>query len=154
MTVNGKIKIIDNFSSGNVGIYEFLTGEDVLLEKAATIKKFEYSHLGSELKKQTYIARKQYQGLDKVYEFDKKGDDETINKDDKKPTLKKYTKSDSNHSFYKYRGIKKFDKLSLKSKYSFLADFFNDLDKFNRLKPQIEKATEKKTNVFNTASEL
>ena len=43
-------------SSGNVGKYEFLTSEYVLpekglLEKAATIKRFEYSPLCSELKK-------------------------------------------------------------------------------------------------------
>ena len=42
-------------STGNVGKYEFLTGEDVVpekdwLEKAATIKRFEYSSLGYELK--------------------------------------------------------------------------------------------------------
>ena len=58
-------------SSGNVGKYEFFTGQDVLpekylLEKAAAIKRFECSQLCSELKK------KQYQGLDKVCEFDKK----------------------------------------------------------------------------------
>ena len=62
--------------SGNVNKYEFLTGEDILLEegifeKAATIKRFEYSPLGSELEKQTDLAKKQYQGLDKVCEFDK-----------------------------------------------------------------------------------
>ena len=75
MTVSEKIKRIDNkieqnkaqynldretaeilaLSSGNVGIYEFLTSEDVLpekelLEKAATIKRFEYSLLSKELK--------------------------------------------------------------------------------------------------------
>ena len=60
--------------SGNVGEYEFLTGEDVLpekglLEKVAAIKNW---------KKQTDIAEKQYQGLDMVYEFDKMESDETI----------------------------------------------------------------------------
>ena len=79
MTASEKIKTIDNkikqnkslrqiakilaLSSGNVGKYEFLTGEKVLpekgvLEKAATIKRFEYSPLGSELKKQIDIANK------------------------------------------------------------------------------------------------
>ena len=57
-----------------------MTGRDVspekdLLEKAAAIKILEYSPLGSELKKQTDTARKLYQSLDNVYEFD-----ETINK--------------------------------------------------------------------------
>ena len=94
MTISEKIKIIDNkigqnkaqydldrqqvrfyhqvISSGNVGKYKFLTGKYVLLEtgqleKAATIKRFEYSPLGIELKKQTDIAKERYQGLDEVY---------------------------------------------------------------------------------------
>ena len=93
MTVSQKIKTIDNkkaqynldrqtakisaSSSGNVGKYEFLTGKEVLpenglLEKAATIKRFEYSPLDSEMKKQTDVAKKQYQRPDKVLKFDKK----------------------------------------------------------------------------------
>ena len=56
----------------NVGNYKILTDEGVLLEKgllkkAATIKIFEYSALGSDLKKQTSIARKQYQQVHKVH---------------------------------------------------------------------------------------
>ena len=43
--------------------------------------------------------------------------------------------------------FKKIDNLSLNSKYSFLADFLNDLDKFIRLKTQKEKNKGKKTNV-------
>ena len=50
-------------SLGNVSKYEFLTGKDVLPEKdllgkAATLKRFEYSPLGSELKKQTSVVEK------------------------------------------------------------------------------------------------
>ena len=90
-------------SSGNVSKYEFLTGKDVLpekdlLEKAATLKRFEYSPLGSELKKQTSVAEKAVSNTDKIYESD-----ETINKES---TPKKYNKSDpiynTNHSFYKH----------------------------------------------------
>ena len=56
-------------SSGNVNKYEFLTGKDVLpekylLEKAATMKRFEYSPLGKKLKAQPDISKKQYQKLD------------------------------------------------------------------------------------------
>ena len=55
-------------SSRNVIKFEFLTGEDVLpekdlLEKAATMKRFEYSSLGKDLKKQTSVAEKQYQKI-------------------------------------------------------------------------------------------
>ena len=103
-----------------------MTGKNVLpekylLEKAATMKRFEYSTLGKELKAQPDIAKKQYQKLDDTYEFDK-----IIKKE--YPELKNYSKSNliynANHSFYKYvhdRG--KFNNLSFKSKYSFLANF-------------------------------
>ena len=62
---------ISALSLRNVDRSEFLTGEAVLLEKgllekAATIKQFEYSPLNSELKKQTSIAKYQYEGLDRV----------------------------------------------------------------------------------------
>ena len=70
----------------------------------------------------------------------------------------KYNKSDLiydvNYSFNKYCNIKKFANLSLKSKYSFLANFFNDLNKFNSLKVQKEKQKKKKTNEYDTASKL
>ena len=59
-----KTATISALSSGNVSKYEFLTSKDILteiyqLEKAATMKKFEYSPLGKELKKQTSVAEKQ-----------------------------------------------------------------------------------------------
>ena len=62
--------------SGNLSKYKFLTGKDVslkkeFLEKATTIKRFEYSPLDKELKEQTDIAKKQYQKLDDTFEFDK-----------------------------------------------------------------------------------
>ena len=82
-TANNKIKqnkapyhldiqtaIISALSSGNVNKYELSTDKYVLsekglLEKAAAIKRFEYSPLSRELKKQIDIAKKQYQRLDK-----------------------------------------------------------------------------------------
>ena len=84
MSISEKSKIIDNkieqnkahndldrqttktsvLSSGNVGKYGFLTGKDVLpekdlLEKAATIKRFECRSLAKKLKAETDIAKKQ-----------------------------------------------------------------------------------------------
>ena len=61
-----------------------------LTEKTAIIKRFEYSSspLSSELKNQTNIADKQYQGLDKDREFDGK-----IKKYGNKLTSKMYNKS-------------------------------------------------------------
>ena len=54
----------------------FLTGKNVLtekdlLEKAATMKRFEYSPLGKELKVQTDIAMKQCQQLGNNLWFNK-----------------------------------------------------------------------------------
>ena len=40
-----------------------------LLEKAATMKRFEYLPLGKELKAQTDIAKNQYQRLDNIFEL-------------------------------------------------------------------------------------
>ena len=56
---------ISALSSINFSKYEFLAGENVLLEKdwwqkAARTKRFEFPPLGSELKKQTAIAKYQY----------------------------------------------------------------------------------------------
>ena len=60
--------------------------EEDLLEKAATIKRFEYSPLASQLKIHIDIAKMQYQRFDKVYEFGVR-----INI---QPTLKTYNKLD------------------------------------------------------------
>ena len=125
-------------------MYEFLTGKDVLpkkdlLQKTATIKRFEYSPLGKELKAQTDIAKKQYQTLDTIYESDEK----------EEPKIKKYNKSNliynSKYSFYKhYSDRKKFDNISFESKNSFLNEFFNYLIKFNKLTTQKEETQKKK----------
>ena len=52
--------------SGIVSTYECLTDKGILpekdlLEKAGTMERFQYSPLGTKLKSQTDIARKQYQ---------------------------------------------------------------------------------------------
>ena len=73
-------------------------------------KKNEYLPLSSELKKQTDIAEKQCKRLDNTFEPDK------INKKEK-PTVTKY------------------NSLSFVSKYPISDLFYNELNKFNRLKP-------------------
>ena len=74
MTV--KIKIIKTIKTINNKIKQNMS-KDVLpeidlLEKAAALKRFEYSLLGSELKKQISVAEKQYQGLNKLFKSDEK----------------------------------------------------------------------------------
>ena len=84
-TINGKIEQnkvqynldrqtakIPALSSGSASKYVVLTGKYVLpeknlLEKTATKKRFECFPLNKELKAQTDIAKKQYQGLDKAF---------------------------------------------------------------------------------------
>ena len=56
---------ISALSSVNVGKYEYLSGKYILpgkllLEKAAAIKRFEYSSFGNELKKETDPAKNYY----------------------------------------------------------------------------------------------
>ena len=83
-----------------------------MLEKAVTLKRFEYSLLGKKLKTQTDIAKKQYQKLGNKFKFDKR-----IKKE--KATFKKYNRSNviysSKYRFYEYYNIN-FNSLSLTSK--------------------------------------
>ena len=82
---------------------KFVLPSKDLLEKVAATKRFEYSPLGKELKKQTSVAEKQYQKFDNAFESNKK-------KDDKKNNKRSWTKSDlvyNNYfTFYKYSNIK------------------------------------------------
>ena len=67
MTVSDKIKTVDNKIVQNKGRYSLdRQTAKILVLSAAAIKKFEYEPLGSDLKKQTDIAKK-YQKLDNVY---------------------------------------------------------------------------------------
>ena len=157
MSISEKIKTIDNkieqnkaqydldrptakisaLSSGNISKYKFLTGKDVLpernlLEKDATLKRFEFSLLGKTLKAQTDSAKKKYQILNKTFESDK-----IIKK--KTPTVKKYNRSnliyDSKYSFYPYYNIKNFNSLSFTLKYPILFSFYSELNKFYCVNP-------------------
>ena len=130
--LDGQTAKISALSSGNVSKYEFLTGKDVLpkkdlLEKAVTIKRFEYSLLGKELEKQTSVTEKQYQKFDNVFEANK-------NEDDKTKSKKSRTKSNlvyNNYfTFYKYRNTEAFIKCPLDSKLNNLQEFKNKLELF------------------------
>ena len=139
---------ISDLSSANISKYEFLTGKDVLpekdlLEKAAGLKRFEYSPLDKELRAQTDIAKKTVSKIRNTFEFN-----EIIKKE--KPTLENYSISDliydSKHRFYKYSCDKeKFTKLSLELKHSILVEFLHDLEKLNNLNPK-EESTKKDKN--------
>ena len=56
--------------SMNFWLTRIVLPEKDMLEKASALKRFEYSPVGKELKKQTNIVEKQYQDFDKVFNCD------------------------------------------------------------------------------------
>ena len=74
--------------------------------------------IGKELKAQTDTAKKHYQKSDDTFEFDK------IIKKGGKPTFKKFNRS-SLIGFCLYYNSKRFNSLSLTSKYPFLFWFYS-----------------------------
>ena len=134
--------------TGNVSKYEFLTGKDVLpeelLEKALVLKGFEYSPLGSELKKQTSVAEKQYEGLNKLFKSDKKEKPVTIKKEKPAITRKSELIYDRKFSFSDYFYIKEYYDLSFTKKYDKLLSFYHQLNEFRNSVPQTEKTKIKK----------
>ena len=50
--------------------------------------------------------------------------------------------------------LKRIDKLYLKSRHSYLGEFYYELHQFSRLKTRKENTKEKKRNVYDTVSEL
>ena len=77
---------ISGLLSGSVSKQEFLTGRDVLPEKdllgkAAALKRFEYSLLGKELKKETSVAEKHFQIFDKIFNYDEREEPVKIKKE-------------------------------------------------------------------------
>ena len=81
-----------------------MTGKDVLpekdlLEKAAALKRFEYSPLDKELKPYTSVAEKQYQGLNNLFKRDEKEALVKIKKEKPETTDESNLIYDSKYSF-------------------------------------------------------
>ena len=53
-----------------------------MLGKVTALKRFEYSPLGKELKKQAIVAEKQYKHFDKVFNHDEKEESVKIKKEE------------------------------------------------------------------------
>ena len=151
-------------SSGNVSKCEFLTLKDILpekdlLEKAATIKRFEYLPLRNELKKQNSIAEKQYQKLEKAFESNKKEEDKTKTKKSRAKSNLVYIKD---FSFCKYGKTKEFAvKRSFNSEQNNLKDFknilelfYNDTEEIKTNNEDQKKRFEKRKVALVTACEL
>ena len=71
------------------------------------MKRFEYSLLGKELKKQTSAAEKQYQGLNKLFKPDQKQGPLEIKEE--KPEIISDTKivHDNKYDFSDFKNVKK-----------------------------------------------
>ena len=101
-----------------------------MVEKAAAIKRLEYSLSGKELKKQTSVPGKQYEKykkLDNAFESNKNEEDKRENK----TTCAKSNLVHNNHfTFYKCNNIKEFAKRSFDSKRNDLVEFKDKLELF------------------------
>ena len=78
-----------------------------MLEKAAAMKRFQYSPLGKEVKKQTSVAEKQYQEIDKIFNHDEKEEPITIKKEEPLKTDESSLVYDSKYIFSNYRNVGK-----------------------------------------------
>ena len=108
-------------------------------------------------RKANWHCKKQYQGLDKVYENDKKEEEKT--KDRKRVQSNLFYSN--TFTFLKYSNIEKFANLSFTSKRKDLKDFKTKLELFNNktewIKPtnkDQENDFEKGNVVLNTASNV
>ena len=78
-----------------------------MLEKAAAMKRFQYSPLGKEVKKQNSVAEKQYQEIDKIFNHDEKEEPITIKKEEPLKTDESSLVYDSKYIFSNYRNVGK-----------------------------------------------
>ena len=112
------------------------TGKDVLpekdlLEKAATMRRFEYSPLGKELEKQTSVAEKQYQRFDKVFSHDEKEEAVKIKKEISLATDQSSLFYNNKYSFIEFKNFGKYMDDSLVSRYNnYLDPFKQQLEEF------------------------
>ena len=117
-----------------------------LLEKAATIKKFEYSLLDSELRKQTSIAKKQYEELHKVYGLNKR----VLNK--KRENLYLLY---NNFNFNKFSiSDEEFNDLSDDTKYKHIRKLFKRINEPKKAKSKTVDTQKQKAIVNDVASKL
>ena len=89
-----------------------------LLEKNDALKRFEHSPLRSELKKQTSIVEKQYQGLNMLFKSDKKKEERVTTKKEKTTIISESKLTyGSRYSFSDNKNVKKYSGLSFTTKY-------------------------------------
>ena len=128
-----------------------MTGKDVLpekdlLEEAATLKRFEYSSLGKELKKQTSVAEKQYQDFDKIFNYDEKEKPLKL-----KPLIvDELSLFHNKYAFTEFKNIGKHVDKSLESRHinNYLTPFKQRLKEFEKIIPRRVETKKNKKIVF------
>ena len=110
-----------------------------LPEKTATMKRFEYSPLGKELKEQTSVAEKQCQSFDKVINHDEKEKPVKIEKERPLTTDELSLFYKNKYSFIEFKNVGKYMDDSIVSRYNYLALFKEQLEEFKRFIPQKQK---------------
>ena len=110
-----------------------------LPEKTATMKRFEYSRLGKELKEQTSVAEKQCQSFDKVINHDEKEKPVKIEKERPLTTDELSLFYKNKYSFIEFKNVGKYMDDSIVSRYNYLALFKEQLEEFKRFIPQKQK---------------
>ena len=111
-----------------------------MLEKTATLKRFEYSLLGTEFKNQTSVA--EYQGSKKLF------------RRDEKIYHKSYLIYDMKYSFSEYRNFKEYSDLSFTTKYDKLILFYHWLNGFKNFAPQTVQTKMKTKSVYKNVANL
>ena len=107
------------------------------------MKRFEYSPLGSELKKQTCITEKQYPGLNTFFECHTKEEPVTVKTEKLVITDKSKLMYGSKYSFSDFSNINKYYVLSFIAKYDKLVSFYHRLYKVRNLVPETKKQKSK-----------
>ena len=101
------------------------------------MKRFEYSLLGEELKKQTSDAEKQFQSFDKVFNNDEKEEPVKIKKEAPLTTNELILFYNSKYSFTEFKNVGKYMDDSFPSRYNnYLAPFKQRLAEFQNFIPQ------------------
>ena len=118
------------------------------------MKRFQYSLLGKEVKKQTSVAEKQYQGIDKIFNRDEKEEPVTIKKEEPLKTEESSLVYDSKCIFSDYRNVGKYLQSFFMTKYDRLRPFYHRLNDFRNIVTRTEETKIKKKIVYNNAKKL
>ena len=124
-----------------------------MLQKALALKRFEYSSLGKELKTQTSVAEKQFQGLNKHFNPENEEKPVTIKKK-KEIISESQIVYDNKYSFSSFKNVRQYSNISLESKYDMFLLFYHLLNEFRSLILQKEQTNIRKKNVHKNVTKL